>query len=135
MLRNLWYEGLVLHARVLRDFFFTKVKENGKRDTRKDDIVAVDYFATPAAWAYTSKTLSPYLAKTKDRMDRTLAHLSFDRLQYKGQAKEWSSNSLLSEIGARWFDFLDQLQQRNEPAAVWFLELARKRQIPVSPPL
>jgi hypothetical protein len=41
--RNLWYEGLVLHARVLRDFFFTKVDDKGKPATRNDDILAADY--------------------------------------------------------------------------------------------
>ncbi len=42
--KNLWYEGLVLHTRVLRDFFFTKHNDDGKRVTHDRDIVAVDYF-------------------------------------------------------------------------------------------
>jgi hypothetical protein len=131
--RNLWYEGLVLHARVLRDFFFTKVDDKGKRTTRKDDIVAIDYFATQSAWPYTSRNLSAYLKENKKRMDRALAHLSFGRLVYK--EKDWSATQMLSEIGAKWFEFLEQLEQNNEPAAVWFRSHRRARLIPTSPPL
>jgi hypothetical protein len=66
-------------------------------------------------------------------MDRALAHLSFDRLDYKD--KDWSRNQLLSEIGAKWFEFLEKLEQHNEPAAAWFRKHRRARLIPVSPPL
>jgi hypothetical protein len=131
--RNLWYEGIIIHARVLRDFFFTKVNEKGKRATCKDDIVAVDYFATGSAWRYTSQNLSPYLKGNKKRMDRALAHLSFDRLGYKD--KEWSQSHLLSEIGAMWFEFLEKLDKHNEPAAAWFRRHPRARFVSFSPPL
>ncbi len=137
--RNLWYEGLALHARVLRDFFFTKIyqngKDKGKRATQAKDIVAVDYFATESSWPYTSNHLPPYLAENKERMDRALAHLSFDRLKYESSSKDWSAELLLSEIGAKWFEFLEKLEHGNETAAAWFRKHRRARLIRFSPPL
>ena len=40
--RNLLLEGLLLHARTLRDFFLNA--------RRRDDVVAADYFDDAAAW-------------------------------------------------------------------------------------
>lgn len=134
--RNLWYEGLVLHSRVLRDFFFTKVDNNtGKRIIRPDDIVATDYFATPIAWPYTSRDLSPYLKRNKERMDRALAHLSISRLKYEAGGKNWSASLLLSEIGAKWFEFIAKLEQDDEHVVSWFRKHRRAKLVPFLPPL
>lgn len=133
--RNLWYEGLVLHSRVLRDFFFTKVNKSGKRTTRPDDIVAIDYFASQTLWPYTSQHLSPYLKQNKDRMDRALAHLSIDRLQYEVGGKDWSASLLLSEIGDKWFEFIEKLDQNDEQVASWFRKHSRSRRVRFLPPL
>lgn len=133
--RNLWYEGLVVHSRVLRDFFFTKVDKTGKPITLDDDIVAVKYFATPSTWPYTSRNLPPYLKENKERMDRSVVHLSFDRLTYQTEGKDWSATSLLSEIGDKWFEFLAKLEHENEPAASWFRNHRRARLVVFSPPL
>ncbi len=133
--KNLWYEGLVLHTRVLRDFFFTKHNDDGKRVTHDRDIVAVDYFTlTTSSWPYTSHDLPPYLKQNKDRMDCALAHLSFGRLDYIGQDKDWSPVRLRDEIGAKWFEFLTKLQTLKEPAAAWFLEQAQRLKDPLVAP-
>jgi hypothetical protein len=137
VLRNLWYEGLALHGRVLRDFLFTKVhtgKHKGERATRPDDIVAVDYFSAPSSWPFTSNDLPQYLEKNKQRMDRALAHLSYDRIKYESEDKDWSARDLLSEIGEKWFDFIARLEQNKEPTAHWFRDHRRARLVPLSPP-
>src|SRR5262245_25237793 len=137
VLESLRVEGVALHGRVLRDFFFTKLRqEKGGawvRDTR-DDIVAVDYFPTPTLWPYTSRQLPPYLTETKERMDCALAHLSLKRLDWKGPRKKWYADRLLREIGEKWFEFLGLLRQHNQAAASRFIERARVQPIPVSPP-
>ena len=137
--RNLWYEGLALHARVLRDFFFTKVyqegKNQGKQATRPEDILAVDFFATKSSWTASSADLPPYLAKNKERMDAGLAHLSFNRLKYETEGKDWSAQHLLSEIGAKWFEFLDRLKSDNSAAFLWFRNHRRARLVPFLPPI
>ena len=139
VLRNLWYEGLVLHSRVLRDFFFTKVTQKGAnavvRRTHQEDIVAVDYFSVASLWPYNSSNLPAYLHANKERMDRTVAHLSFDRLKYSGNDKDWSAAILLSEIGAVWFEFLERLELDSKSTADWFRNHDRARLVRFSPPL
>jgi hypothetical protein len=133
--KNVWYEGLVLHARILRDFFFTKVDDDGKRISKSGDIVAVDYFKLgTASWPYTSANLSTYLKDNKDRMDWTLAHLTFWRLDFTGSQKEWSAECLRNEIGAKWVEFIEKLQTLNEPSAAAFIREATKRKVPLIPP-
>ena len=102
-------------------FFFTKHNKKGDRITQPSDIVAVDYFPVPTDWPYTSNDLSPYLKTNKPRMDGALAHLSFARLDWGGHRKEWSADQLRAEIGAKWFEFVGQLQIHNKPAATRFV--------------
>lgn len=132
---NLRVEGLALHARVLRDFFFTKVNPTGNRSTAPTDIVALDYFTDASAWPHTSAHLPSYLHANKDRMDRALAHLSYDRRKYTGSDKGWLSAPLLQEIGEKWFEFLHRLQEKGEPAATWFMQQAPGYSVPLTPPL
>jgi hypothetical protein len=133
VIRNIWYESLALHTRVLRDFFFTKVNDKRKRATHDSDIVAVDYFTVGASsWPYTWADLPPYLKGNKDRMDWALAHLSFGRLNYSGDDKEWEAKIMLAEIDEKWFEFLDKLKTLNEPAAALFIGQAQRRKLPIS---
>lgn len=133
VLRNLWYEGLALHARVLRDFFFTKVKKDGNRNTYDTDIVAVDYFPSPATWPYTSFTLAPYLAENKERMDCALAHLATHRIAFDKDDKNWDASTLRSEIFAKWFEFMRTLSVEDSTAAEWFRSHQRARLVPFEP--
>jgi hypothetical protein len=133
--RNLWYEGLVLHTRVLRDFFFTKHGKNGARSTYDTDIVAVDYFAQgSASWRYTSNDLPAYLKANKNRMDWTLTHLTYGRLEFNGKGKDWSSARMRLEIGEKWFEFIAKLQAVNEAAAMAFLHHAKRFKLPLEAP-
>lgn len=134
VLRNLWYEGLVLHSRVLRDFFFTKLDKRGMRCTKPDDIVAVDYFIAPTSWPHTSRALSTYLDQNKLRMDRALAHLSADRLAFEKKSKDWDAPLLLTEIYDKWFEFLARMGAEGNPAASWFRNDRRAGLVPFSPP-
>ena len=124
----------LLHTRVLRDFFFTTHSSKGVRTTRDTDIVAVDYFASASSWPFTSQAMSPYLQQTKERMDETLAHLTFGRLKYNGDNKAWDIEKMRSEIGDKWLEFIDALQKHNEPATDWFLHQAKRLGLPVIAP-
>lgn len=50
-------------------------------------------------WPHTSVSLPSYLYANKDRMNRAVAHLSYDRLNYVGEDKNWYPEPLLQEIG------------------------------------
>jgi hypothetical protein len=133
--KNVWYEALVLHTRVLRDFFFTKLNKRGKRATRDTDVVAVDYFKLgSASWPYTSRNLTPYLDANKDRMDWALAHLTCGRLDFTGSRKAWDAEKMRFEIGEKWFEFIEKLQSLTEPAAAAFVREAKRRNVPLTAP-
>lgn len=106
-------EVILVHARALRDFFL-----NRRIDLRKSfetDILAEDFFDDPNAW--TRPTFS-YLveARTKERLDRALAHLTYTRLDYAAD-KKWKVESMRSEIETAWTAFLKALPPDR---ASWF---------------
>jgi len=126
-------ETMVLHARVLRDFFFV----NPNLPVNATDIVATDFFANAKKdWPHTRGNLSPYLAKNKTRMDRALAHLSYDREKWTGRDKIWDSAPIFAEIGDKWFEFLDRLSASNEPAFAWIQSHTNTAmgRVPLRPP-
>ena len=134
-LRSLAFEGVVLHARVLRDFLYKKLNPKGKLiPPRDDDILAVDYFATDADWPYTYADMSKYLNDDKVRMDRALAHLSYDRLTYNGTGKSWDDEKIRDDIGGRWIEFIDKLEKANDPAVPFFHRWCRQYDVPTTAP-
>lgn len=134
-MRSLGFEGLVLHTRVLRDFFYKKLDRLGKLiEPKDDDILAVQYFALDSSWPYSYADMSKYLRDHKTRMDRALAHLSYDRLNYTGKDKAWDDKQIRDDIGGRWFEFLGKLQTLNDPAVPCFLYWARKYEVPIVAP-
>ncbi len=131
-LTNLLTEGMVLHARVLRDFFFTKLDKKKKLNTRDDDIVATHYCPQ---WSYTSDNYPTYLKENKEQMDRALAHLSYDRLTYdEDDQKVWSPKEILEEISRIWSKFLETIQTDNNEAYGWFIGCAPKIKAPIEQP-
>jgi hypothetical protein len=106
-------EVMLLHARALRDFL------NRKRPLSKfseSDILAADFFDNPDQWtlpafSYVSQQ------RTKERLDRALAHLSYDRVGYEATGKDWGFPLLVSEIQTAWQAFVAALpEERRE----WF---------------
>ncbi len=137
--RNLWYEGLALHTRVLRDFFFLKLNKKGRPTARDDDdklgdVLASHFFSDPTAWRYTSQDWTRYLVQNENRLDRSLAHLSYQRIEFEEKDKDWSRRDLEREIGGKWFEFLAKLGKAKEPAAAWFRNHRRARLVSFEPP-
>jgi len=93
-LRNIALESTLVHARNLRDFF----SPNGRRN----DVLARD-FVTPLP-----RIAMPYLrrAPTGRRIDRLLAHPSYDRSRL---SKQWPIGTLRIELIQAWKAFLDRL--------------------------
>jgi hypothetical protein len=109
-------ETFLLHARVLRDFFSNSRPRPRNADT---DILAEDFFNTPGEW--TKPTLK-YLTETrsKERLDRALAHLSYDRISYAETGKGWRTSLIADELIAAWAEFLGTLHADRKE---WFLSV------------
>lgn len=83
-----WIIGLecsLLHIRVLRDFFLSATR-------LKDDLMASDYFDDPALWFAAAGPEDPIFAKTRDRLNKQLAHLSVKRADYNDEEFGWSAD-------------------------------------------
>jgi len=105
--RNLLLEDFLLHARVLRDFFVGR--------PRQDDASAAHFFENAAVWESIAVNFCAYLRQHKQRLDKYLAHLTYSRLN---EDKNWDVNiiynelvqarqqfySLLPQVRQEWFD-------------------------------
>lgn len=95
-------EAALLHSRVIYDFLFTEPRPN------KPDVSAKHFFDSPNQWAVDAKTLCPYLTAERERLNRSVPHLSYDRLQYD-KNKDWDLHLVGTELKVAWDQFLAAL--------------------------
>lgn len=106
-------EIFLLHARILRDFFLRTRPLPKNADT---DILAADFFDNPDEW---SKPTFSYLTepRTKERLDRALAHLTYDRIEYARTGQNWRTSSVAVELDGAWAAFIASLPTERR---AWF---------------
>jgi hypothetical protein len=105
-------ENLLLHARILYDFFTRRRRDLKGR--AKSDVVAEDFLDEPTGWVIPSM---PFLKEHKDRIHRSLAHLTYHRVEYESNKKIWNLGKIVREVEAAWSSLLQQLPaERRE----WF---------------
>ena len=104
-------EVCLLHARALRDFLNRERTDQG---VHKTDVLAVDFFDAPNRW---NKLPFPYLMKHKDRVNRALAHLSYDRVGYEVTGRDWDFKVIITEVTDAWQEFLRALPETRRD---WF---------------
>jgi len=94
-------ESLLVHTRVLRDFFyyfwdFKERKYKAKRDKRyEDDVIAQDFIPD---WSDYCPAIGRYLSDHKERLDKSLAHLSTLRVRFKQTEKRWNVDAIYDEL-------------------------------------
>lgn len=89
---NMALETFLLHARNLREFFY-------KQDKRSDDARACDFFTHRDSWEKLKPNETDSIAKVKNRADKELAHLTYQRYSGTPPEKIW-------DYGEIFFDFL-----------------------------
>ena len=97
--KNLLMESLLLHARVLYDFFV--------RAPKGDDVSACHFFDDASDWCVVSSDLCPYLRANMKRLNKKLAHLTYSRLT---EDEQWAFGAIRDEVSHGWRTFLDALQ-------------------------
>jgi hypothetical protein len=98
-------EVFLLHTRTLRDFFLRSRPLSKNAET---DILAEDFFDTPGQW---TKPTCIYLTepRTKERLDRALAHVTYDRIDYARTGKNWRTSLIAAELDGAWSAFIGAL--------------------------
>lgn len=96
-------EGFLLHARILRDFFIN--------DQRQDDVLAIHFFDDVTVWEDIKQSLCPYLRRHKQRINKYLAHLTYDRLR---RDKLWHIDTIYEELVQAWQQFYSSLPQERQ---------------------
>ncbi len=102
---NLFLEALLLHTRVLRDFFLAH--------GRKDDILITDFLRSKPRFKFRHLSSNA----TKKRLDKLLAHASFTRPRL---ARKWPVGAIQQEIVQAWLLFMLRLEKQDPKARAWF---------------
>ncbi len=97
---NAILESFLMHARVLKDFLYGE-----RKATHADDVLATHFFDDPAEWTTTRPPLGPYLTQHERRLQKMVAHFSYERPQWRGPAKNWKITNVRSEIHTAWEAF------------------------------
>lgn len=94
-------ESFAIHTRVLNDFFYSEKRK------KRDDIIAVRFSPT---WEKPPEK-TPILRKASCRVNKEVAHLTYDRLWKSLPAKEWmiweTTIELLS-VALKFFNSVDE---------------------------
>jgi hypothetical protein len=85
-------ESFLLHARSLRDFFYSD------RKTFKDDVLAGDFFDDPDHWRKVRPLLGPHLSVSRGRLNKALAHLSYERIELSEADRLWDVKTIDTEL-------------------------------------
>ena len=121
---DVYLESFLLHARILRDFFFgqpprgprTRVCRVCKHTETlpviiKDDILACDFVS---GW---NEPESPYLKTLREPLNKMLAHLTEARERYKLQSYQWDHVAIYQSLKPVIEKFLAKLTGQNK---IWF---------------
>jgi hypothetical protein len=107
-------ESMLLHTRVLHDFFYKPRNPNNPRTA--DDIIASDFVPE---WETLRPSKGEYLGHSdrKDRLDKALAHLTLRRVKNDSNEKQWNVDAIHVAIGNAIKVFLQNLPDERKP---WF---------------
>ena len=107
-------EGLLLHARILRDFFYYFEFKKHATGRWRDDLMAQDFIPD---WTLTRPPAGDYLCENKERMDKAVAHLTKKRVEYKSLGMKWDVPRLRGELQP----VIDHFKERLTPETRgWF---------------
>lgn len=116
-------ETALLHARVIYDFLFTPPRPD------LPDVSARHFFDDPSEWEGMPDTLCPYLKARREQLNRSVPHLSYDRLKYE-KSKDWDLRTVATELKGAWESFLAALP----PGRQRWLTLTRPPDMTPHPP-
>ena len=106
VIHNALLESSLIHARNLVDFLYPE-------NSRDNDVVAYDFFGdSSAAYRKNREPQTKLLKMVPRRVNKEVAHLTYDRLGKAPEQKAWPAMKIAVEIDARVDDFKWMLPAR-----------------------
>jgi len=105
-LKNALLESFVIHARVLIDFFYAL-------NPQKDDVIAEDFLSSPDVWRNERPKLSERLSEAKERANKHLAHLTYQRVDVALNNREWPFVEISKDMRSVMKRFLEKVSADN----------------------
>lgn len=91
-------ESFLIHYRNMRDFLYPA-------DAGPDDIIAA-HFVAPGSWTYKRKDWQEISDLETERLNKALAHLSYERLSYmRANKMKWKTGAMLKAMRQQFQDF------------------------------
>ena len=116
--KDAFLESFPLHSRNLYHFF-TRRRAELKR-FEESDVVAEDFFDDPAQW--NPSTHLTFLDSNLVRLNRSLSHISYDRVEYE-MTKRWvDMDRTLNELNHAWETLMKDLPEERRN---WFENAVR----------
>jgi hypothetical protein len=105
LINNMCLEAVPLHARGLIPFFTSELRGRGGRDK---DALARDFMKDGETWTrpIIDQTNYPNLTKVQDRVDKELAHLSYERIPVARLQTHWDLAGITMEISSMITEFI-----------------------------
>jgi len=106
---NVLLASFLIHARNLRAFLFPPRRTKPKWD----DVLAQHFLPE---WDEKVEKWCPYFDENRDRLNKSLAHISYKRIEYEPK-KKWSYVKIHKELTAAWNEFWSRLPAEKKK---WF---------------
>jgi hypothetical protein len=116
------FESFLLHARLLREFLWGRSDRQGPGSS--NTLLAEHFFESVSDWRGIRGGLPPTLSKTRERLDRQLAHLARDR-DSGFLALESNAHDIRDELLAQWGRFISEVPPRWTPLLTQALAVKR----------
>lgn len=102
-LNNAVLESFIIHVRNMIDFLYPPANK------RPSDVYATDFFDVPKEWEQLRPPMSYRLREARERGNKEIAHLTYDRLHGTREQKPWEYVDIANEITAIWRTFVAQV--------------------------
>lgn len=94
--KNAFLESFAIHARNLLDFFYSP--DGPRKYPQPDDVIAEDFFDVASDWHNERPTKSDILASLHRRVNKEVAHLTYERLKNMTVGPSWPNSRITNEF-------------------------------------
>lgn len=96
IIKNALIMAFAIHFRNIYDFMYAG--RNEIQRPRPSDIIAEDFFKSPEDWRNAILNYPESAGKIKKRMNKLIAHLTYDQISLSSEEKLWDLTTMLNDL-------------------------------------